>query len=140
MVRLLRALPGTVADWAALTSLISVRELARLVVATGLARVADLTAAVYHATDPTPVPVATLLHTISDCVSLGLPADTLTLAEAQAAVESDPRLRNALDMLSSDHWFDGAQLWKDLALGPGRDFSSEFAASAEWYRQTLASI
>ncbi|UFQ16204.1 MULTISPECIES: NAD-dependent epimerase/dehydratase family protein [Streptomyces] len=137
LLRLLRALPGTVEGWSARMSVVSVRDLARLVVGAGLAPAADLTAAVYHAAHPTPEPASTLLRTVAACFSLPWPEQDMSVAAARAHLAADGRSAHGLDMLTTDHWFDGAPLWRDLRLTPGPDFGNGFPESAEWYRGAL---
>jgi nucleoside-diphosphate-sugar epimerase len=136
LVRLLRALPGTVEGWAARTSLISVRELARLMVGAGLAPAADLSFTTYHATHPVPETTGTLLRAVADCASLPWPERDLPVSRARALLATDPRSAHALDMLSTDRWFDGTPLWHDLRLAPGPGFGTDFAEAADWYRRT----
>ena len=87
ITRLLRALPGTVAGWTSRTSLISVGALARLLVATASAPAADLTAHVYHAVHPDPVPVDTLLRTVAACAGVPWPSEDLTVEQARRSLE-----------------------------------------------------
>ncbi|MFH9658243.1 NAD-dependent epimerase/dehydratase family protein [Streptomyces sp. NPDC017248] len=137
IVRLLRALPGTVEGWTARVSLVSAPDLARLVVGTGLAPEPALTARTYHAAHPVPVGAATLLRAVAACAGLPWPRGELTVAEARARLAGNARLAHALDMLRTDHWFDGGPLWRDLRLSPAADFETGFAESARWYRRTL---
>ncbi|MEU6354233.1 NAD-dependent epimerase/dehydratase family protein [Streptomyces sp. NPDC047072] len=133
LVRLLRALPGTVEGWPARLSLISVRELARLVVGAGLAPAADLRFAAYHAVHPVPETAGTLLRAVADRAALPWPERDLTLARAGELLAEDPRSAHALAMLTTDHWFDPTPLWHDLRLTPGSGFATDFAEAAEWY-------
>ncbi|WP_042432111.1 NAD-dependent epimerase/dehydratase family protein [Streptacidiphilus anmyonensis] len=136
--RLLRALPGTVEGWAARLSLVSVHELARLVVAAGLAPAADLTTGTYHASHPAPVTATTLLRAVADCAGLPWPQCDLTDCQADGMLAADPRSLHALDMLRTDHWFDSVPLWRDLRLTPGPGFEAAFAQAAPWYRCALS--
>ncbi|WP_330460248.1 NAD-dependent epimerase/dehydratase family protein [Streptomyces sp. NBC_00820] len=137
LVRLLRALSGAVEGWTARMSVISVRDLARLVAGAGLVPSGDLTAATYHAVHPVPVTAATLLRAVAACASLPWPERDLSVARAQALLAADRQASHALDMVRSDHWFDGLPLWRDLRLTPAPDFAADFSESARWYRRTL---
>ncbi|MEV6739402.1 NAD-dependent epimerase/dehydratase family protein [Streptomyces sp. NPDC051104] len=137
MVRLLRALPGTVEGWSARMSVISVRDLARLVVGSGLASAADLTSITYHAAHPVPVTSETLLRAAAVCASLTWPQRRLSVTEARELLAADSQSSRALDMLRTDHWFDGMPLWRDLRLVPGPEFAADFPESAQWYRRSL---
>ncbi|GGS57930.1 NAD-dependent epimerase/dehydratase family protein [Streptomyces cinerochromogenes] len=137
IARLLRALPGTVEGWTARVSLVSARDLARLVVGAGLAPAAGLTSTAYHATHPEPVRARTLLRAVAACASLPWPRRDLSVSQARAHLAADDRSLHALDLLRTDHWFDGVPLWRDLRLAPGPGFGAGFAESADWYRRTL---
>lgn len=137
IARLLGALPGTVEGWTSRISRVSVRDLARLVVGAGLAPAADLKATTYHATHPVPVSAATLLRAVAECASLAWPQQDLSVSRARTYLAADGRSSHALDMLRTDHWFDGVPLWRDLGLTPGPEFGADFAESAGWYREAL---
>ncbi|WP_336113236.1 NAD-dependent epimerase/dehydratase family protein [Streptomyces sp. PTD9-10] len=137
---LLRALPGSVEGWTSQISLVSARDLARLVVGAGLAPAADLKSLTYHATHPVPVRAATLLRAVAACASLPWPRQDLSVSRARTHLAADTRTSNALDMLRTDHWFDGAPLWHELRLTPGPDFETDFAESAGWYRRSLLAV
>ncbi|MFB7332287.1 NAD-dependent epimerase/dehydratase family protein [Streptomyces adustus] len=134
---LLRALPGTVEGWPARLSAVSVHDLARLTVLTGLAPRRNLTASVYHVAPVEPVTVRDLLRAVADCAGLPWPERDLTVHQARDLLHGEPRLRHALDMLVTDHWFDGGPLRSDLAAGPGPDFAESFSRYAPWYRTVL---
>ncbi|QKW25019.1 NAD-dependent epimerase/dehydratase family protein [Streptomyces seoulensis] len=140
VARLLSALPGRVEGWPARLSVISVTELARLLVATALAPESDLTARVYHAAHPEPVTARALLSAVAECAGLPWPERELSLQEAREALAGQDRLLSALDMMTTDHFFDGAPLRSDLRCGPGGDFGAGFRAAAPWYRAALAAI
>ncbi|POX45964.1 NAD(P)-dependent oxidoreductase [Streptomyces sp. Ru72] len=133
----LQALPGTVEGWPARLSLVSVHDLARLAVGASLAPLHNLTASVYHCAHPEPVTARDLLRAVADCAGLAWPPRELTIRQARDLLSDDPRSRHALGMLTSDHWFDGEQLWSDLAEVPGPPFAESFARYAPWYREQL---
>ncbi|MDJ0384769.1 NAD-dependent epimerase/dehydratase family protein [Streptomyces sp. G-G2] len=118
-LRILRALPGTVDGWPALLSAISVRDLAGLLLGAGLAPAADLTASVYHAAHPVPVTAGAFLRAVAEGAGLPWPERDLSVEEARAALAAHGQSPHGLDMLTTDHWFDSAQLWADLRTDPG---------------------
>ncbi|MFD7874014.1 NAD-dependent epimerase/dehydratase family protein [Streptomyces sp. NPDC059766] len=134
---LLRALPGTVEGWTARLSVVSVHDLARLAVMAGLAPRPSLTASVYHVAPAEPVTARDLLRAVADCAGLTWPERELTVRQAQDLLDGEPRLRHALGMLVTDHWFDGGPLWSDLAAAPGPDFAQAFSRYTPWYRTVL---
>ncbi|MGW8064697.1 NAD-dependent epimerase/dehydratase family protein [Streptomyces ziwulingensis] len=138
LVRLLRVLPGTVEGWRARVSVIAAEDLARALVAVALAPAERLTAPVYHACHPQPVPWHTLLPTVAGVASVPWPERDLSLDQAYDVLRARGGSRHDLDMLVSDHWFDADPLWKDVDELPGPAFGESFARHADWYRRSLA--
>lgn len=137
LTRMLRALPGTVAGWPARVSVIAVPELAALLVATALAPAADLTASVYHATHPVPLPVDTLVRAVADCTGIDRPDRELTADQARAVLAEKGVPPSGLDMFTTDHVFDSGPLWSDLCRAPGAGFDTDFPLAVPWYRKVL---
>ncbi|MCX4545915.1 NAD-dependent epimerase/dehydratase family protein [Streptomyces sp. NBC_01565] len=140
LARILKALPGSVDGWAARTSAITAHDLARLLLGAGLAPAGDLTAAVYHAAHPVPVTVANLLEAVAEVAGVRPPDADFTAARARELLAAQGIPPQGLDMLTSDHWFDAAPLWRDLRAAPGPDFENAFKELAEGYRRTLLDI
>jgi nucleoside-diphosphate-sugar epimerase len=137
LTRMLRVLPGTVEGWHARTSVIAAPELAALLVATALAPATDLTASVYHATHPEPLPVDTLLRAVADCTGTDWPDRELTADRARAVLAEKGVPPSGLDMFTTDHVFDSTPLWSDLRRAPGAGFDTDFPLAAPWYRKAL---
>jgi nucleoside-diphosphate-sugar epimerase len=137
LARMLRVLPGTVEGWPARSSAIAVPELAALLVATALAPAADLTASVYHATHPEPLPVDTLLRAVAECTGADWPDRELTVDRARAVLAEHGVPPSGLDMFTTDHVFDSTPLWSDLRRAPGAGFDTDFPLAAPWYRKAL---
>ncbi|MFD7603548.1 NAD-dependent epimerase/dehydratase family protein [Streptomyces mirabilis] len=137
LTRMLRVLPGTVEGWPARSSAIAVPELAALLVATALAPAADLTASVYHATHPEPLPVDTLLRAVAECTGADWPGRELTVDRARAVLAEHGVPPSGLDMFTTDHVFDSTPLWSDLRRAPGAGFDTDFPLAAPWYRKAL---
>ncbi|MEU1181689.1 NAD-dependent epimerase/dehydratase family protein [Streptomyces sp. NPDC005820] len=137
--RLLRTLPGTVAGWPSRMSLIAVRELAGLLVATALAPASALTASVYHAAHPVPVTAEALLRALAGCIGTPWAERELTVEQARAVLAENDQDLSALDMLTTDHVFDSTPLWADVRSDPGAGFDHDFRHTAHWYRRTLQS-
>ncbi|KES06241.1 hypothetical protein BU52_16030 [Streptomyces toyocaensis] len=137
LARMLRSLPGTVEGWHARVSAVAVGDLARALVAAALAPGERLTAPVYHACHPDPVPWHVLLRAVADVASVPWPERDLTVDEAYERLRANGGTRHDLDMVITDHWFDGDPLWADLDCVPGA-FSERFTPCESWYRQALA--
>ncbi|MEV4339872.1 NAD-dependent epimerase/dehydratase family protein [Streptomyces sp. NPDC049590] len=137
LARILRALPGTVDGWPARTSVIAVTDLARLLVGAALAPARALGASVYHAAHPEPVAVSTLLRTVAECASLAWPHGRLGAERARAILAERGQPPSALDMLTTDHVFDGTPLWTDLRQSPATPFPAGFHQARAWYHEVL---
>jgi nucleoside-diphosphate-sugar epimerase len=137
LTRILRTLPGTVEGWPAVMSVIAVRDLARLMVATALAPASALTASVYHAAHPVPVTAAVFLRAVAECTAMPWPERELTVEQARAILVENGQSSNVLDMLTTDHFFDSAPIWTALRSDPGDGFDTGFPLAAHWYRKIL---
>ncbi|MFJ8310504.1 MULTISPECIES: NAD-dependent epimerase/dehydratase family protein [unclassified Streptomyces] len=137
LARVLRTLPGTVEGWPALVSAIAVDDLAHAVVAAGLAPAGRLTASVYHANHPRPVPWSALLRALAATAGIPWPEHDLSYPQACAALAERGRSAHDLDMMVTDHWFDSDPLWADLGRDPGPGFEDRFPEHTAWYRELL---
>ncbi|MEU6220979.1 NAD-dependent epimerase/dehydratase family protein [Streptomyces sp. NPDC047022] len=140
LARILRVLPGTVAGWTSLMSMISAPDLARLLVSVALAPGSALSASVYHATHPEPVGTVSALRAVADCAGIPWPSEDLTVERAREILTENGMPASGLDLLTTDHVFDGTALWSDLGQSPGDGFHSGFRRAAHWYRTTLPSV
>lgn len=87
---------------------------------------ADLTASVYHATHPEPLPVDTLLRAVAECTGADWPDRELTVDRARAVLAEHGVPPSGLDMFTTDHVFDSTPLWSDLRRAPGAGFDTDF--------------
>ncbi|RKE19902.1 NAD(P)-dependent oxidoreductase [Streptomyces sp. TLI_171] len=137
LARILRALPGTVDGWPARTTMIDVRDLARLLVGAALAPAAGA-GLVHHAGHPEPVAVHTLLRAVAGAAAIPWPDRGITGAQARAALAADGLDPARLELLTADHVFESARLWTALGLEPGSRFEDGFRRAAPWYCELLA--
>ncbi|MEU1625777.1 NAD-dependent epimerase/dehydratase family protein [Streptomyces sp. NPDC020096] len=133
---LMAALGSTVDGWRSQLSLIDVDDLAQAVLATALAPREDLTASVYHANHPRPVPVKELLRALSDVYGLPWPTTDRRYEDARAHLLAQGRTTHDLDMVAVDHWFNSDPLWHALRRTPGPGFPNRFPPHANWYRES----
>lgn len=139
LTRLLRVLPGGTSGWNARLSVISVTELAALLVGVGLAPREHLSASVYHAALPDPLPASQLLRAVADCAGLCPAGPEISPAQARAWLHEDRETSCTLDMVTTDHWFDSTQLWTDLGYAvPGTAEQTHLPRLREWYAQRAA--
>jgi hypothetical protein len=125
---------GAVDGGAALTSAIAVRELGRLLVAVA-ATSSDVRGRVFHAAAH-PVPQSALIGAVDAAVGLGLPARPVPRADALPLLLKAGLTLHQIDLVTSDHWYDGSALWTLAGLRPPIMPSIE-ARAADWYARTL---
>nr|AHW57768.1 PgaW2 [Streptomyces sp. PGA64] len=136
LTRLVRALPGGTSDWNARLSVIPVTGLAALLVGAGLAPRERLSASVYHAALPDPVPASQLLRAVADVAGLGPAGPEITPARARAWLREDRATSDALAMVATDHWFDSAQIWMDLGCAvPGTAAEACLSRLRAWHAE-----
>ncbi|MGW2013553.1 NAD-dependent epimerase/dehydratase family protein [Streptomyces sp. NPDC001927] len=136
LARLLRALPGGTSSWDARLSVISVAELAALMVGVGLAPAARLSAPVYHAALPAPVQASELLRAVAGVAGLAPTLPELSPAQARDLLREDPEASRALAMVTTDHWFDSTPIWTDLGRSaPGTAQDAHFPRMRAWYAE-----
>ncbi|MEV7116276.1 NAD-dependent epimerase/dehydratase family protein [Streptomyces anulatus] len=136
LARLVRSLPGGTSGWNARLSVIPVTALAALLAGVGLAPRERLSASVYHAALPDPVPTSQLLRAVADFAGIGPAGPEISPARARAWLREDREASSALDMVATDHWFDSAQIWMDLGCAvPGAAAETHLSRLREWYAE-----
>ncbi len=133
LLRLAAAIGGSVEGWPAHVSMVEAGDLARAVAAVALAPPAALTARIYHANHPRPVPVAALFAALAATRGTPPPQERLTYAEAVARLGALGRGPHDVDMVAVDHCFGSEPLWADTGCPPGPGFPGRFAPHADWY-------
>jgi nucleoside-diphosphate-sugar epimerase len=132
LVRTLCRKPMTVAGGRARLSMICVDDLAQ-VIAT-LARADQVPSRVYHVNHPTPVRFAHLYGALVAHLGVPTPTHDLSLAEVAAIARDNPALAHHLDLIGTDHWFAGDDIWRLTGLTPT---PFDLTAAAQWYRRHL---
>jgi nucleoside-diphosphate-sugar epimerase len=134
VVRMFRTLGTTIDDGRAALSLIDVADLGRLVAS--LAVNALPLAGAFHAADPAPVTLSSLLGTIGRRVAALDVAGSSSLDDAVRALEPAGFRPHQVRMLGMDHHYDAHGLWRLARLQPaGFHLSPE---AALWYRTEIA--
>ncbi|CAL9489323.1 2-alkyl-3-oxoalkanoate reductase [Streptomyces sp. enrichment culture] len=140
-LRLLRKVPVWAEDGRARSSLVGVRELARVVGAFARCGWTDADrGAVYHVNHPRPVTMRSVGTQL--CRGLGVPppdSDLPRSAHWGLASRLLPELtRHQHALLTDDHYYESTRVWERLGLVPGPGFAAGLATSLPWYRQHLA--
>lgn len=134
VVGIFRALGSSIGNGEAMLSVIDVVALGRLVAS--LAATTFPVAGAYHAADPVPVTLASLLGTIGRHIrTLDLEGDS-SLDQAHRALEPFGFRPHQINMLAMDHHYEAKELWDLAGLNPtGFRLERETVA---WYRAQLA--
>ncbi len=123
----------------ALLSLVYVDDLARLIVACGLAA-GPAAGAVLHAGHPDPVRCADLLaclarHGVLPAVGKELPwAECVRALRASGSAVSERQL----SLVALDHWYDSGACWLTAGCDPGPGPLARLGEAAGWYRSYMA--
>ncbi|MFF1574225.1 NAD-dependent epimerase/dehydratase family protein [Leifsonia sp. NPDC058292] len=135
LVRVNRMLGGLIDGGSALTSAIEVRELGRLLVDVATAH-DEPQQRVFHAAAH-PVPLSALLDAVSGPLGLRLPTGAPARAEATPILTDAGLSPHQLDLIASDHWYDGSAL-RALAGRSAPAAPAIDARAADWYASVLA--
>jgi nucleoside-diphosphate-sugar epimerase len=134
LVRIQRMLGGAVDGGAALTSAIAVSDLGRLLVALAVAE-GEPSERVFHAAAH-PVPLSALIDAVADAVGIRVPAGHVLRADALPVLLDAGYTAHQVDLITSDHWYDGSALRRvtglQLPVLPSID-----RLASEWYSRIL---
>jgi nucleoside-diphosphate-sugar epimerase len=138
LLRLLDAVPAWIDGGAALMSVVSVQDLARVAAALARRPWEPRPGAVFHVSHPRPVSVNALAQRI--CVPLGirLPEHDLPSTVHRALTRNAiPELTDhQFSLLAEDHWYESNRIWRALDIIPDRLGGLDDAVS--WYRTLRA--
>ncbi|MFE5262367.1 NAD-dependent epimerase/dehydratase family protein [Streptomyces coelicoflavus] len=137
--RLLRRVPAWPAGGASLSSVIEVGDLARVVAALVDGSGAPGEGGTYHVAHPRPLSMARLLAELGSVLRLPAPR-RVSAADHRALVgQSLPGLTDhQYALLTKDHWYDTASIWRQTGIDPGPGFEARFARCSAWYREQSA--
>ncbi|QYN22231.1 NAD(P)-dependent oxidoreductase [Amycolatopsis sp. DSM 110486] len=137
LVRWLRAVPAWAAGGDARTSVVSVTDLAAVVVA--LIHRPGLPGEVFHVADPRPVRMRRLVTAVCDLLGEPLPAADLPLGEHRERTrEALPWLSDhQYSLLTRDHWYESSRVWARTGVPTGPGLVARLAEAAQYYRETL---
>ncbi|MEV4760417.1 NAD(P)-dependent oxidoreductase [Micromonospora sp. NPDC049559] len=134
---MLAAAPGWIDGGAARTSVINVRDLARLAVALGTAATPPAQR-VHHANHPEPVTIREIGLALAREFGIAVPDGSVDLAEARRWARRAGIPDRQLTLFAADHWYDSTRVWRVTGQTPGPRLPNDLAGSAEWYRPLLA--
>lgn len=140
LVRLLREVPCRPQGVDALSSVVHVEDLARVVAALVLDPRPEDAGRVFHVDGPRPEPLWSLASQACAALGLAWPERTVSPREhRRLAAEALPWLTDhQYALLTRDHWYCTCRIRDRLALAPAPGFAARIRRSADWYRRHLA--
>ncbi|MEE1753358.1 NAD-dependent epimerase/dehydratase family protein [Streptomyces sp. SP18CS02] len=142
LAELVERVPGHWAGGDARLSMVGVEDLARLIATLALSS-RPAPAGVHHASHPEPVRVGDLLDRLAALGVLpAVPGRRPAWEECLALLAATPGRvsERQFSLLAQDHWYRGDDIWHRSDCPPGPGVEAGLAASADWYRDHLASL
>lgn len=142
LVRLLRQVPAWIDGGRAMTSLVAVDDLARIVAALVGSPRLPRPGAVFHASHPQPASLRTIITMVCGYLGLPLPEHDLPVAEHRALTRrAMPELTDHQHaLLSADHWYASQQIWRYAQVPCGPSPTSRLSLATPWYREVVTSM
>ncbi|MFJ8185526.1 NAD-dependent epimerase/dehydratase family protein [Streptomyces sp. NPDC096105] len=138
VARLLRLVPAWPAGEGARSSVIEVGDLARVVAALVHSPWVPDGGRTYHVADPRPLPMERLLAEVRSVLRLPAPRRVSAADHRELVRRSLPGFTDhQYALLTQDHWYDTAAIWRDTGIDPGPGFQERFTACSPWYREQL---
>jgi nucleoside-diphosphate-sugar epimerase len=149
IIRCLGRFPFLINGGRARLSVISVDDLAAVLVALATDEGMRPLSGVYHANDGHPVSVRDIVCSLAGCLGSRQPPFSLPFfiarhvlrASGQSAFPkaSQHSLKHRLFLISKDHYYDSTKLWDRICVRPGPPLPEQLPKYADWYRQFLGS-
>jgi nucleoside-diphosphate-sugar epimerase len=145
IIRALDRFPSLINGGRARLSVISVDDLADVMIALAAEPWAERHAGAFHANDGHPVSLREIAGALAQHVGSRRPAVSVPFFVAKNMVRLSPKrifvnggqrsLTHRLFLVSRDHFYDSSRLWKLVPFGPGPSLSERLPQYADWYRQ-----
>lgn len=138
--RLLGLVPAWIDRGEAVTSVVSVQDLGRVVAALAQRPWGPHPGAVFHVNQPEPVTYRELIGTVLACLGIEPPAEELAAAEVRLRLSRElPELSDhQFELLAVDHWYESSRIWRRAGVSPGPGLAARLGSAAEWYRGPAA--
>lgn len=136
LVAMLAALPGWIHDGQARLSMVNVRALARLAFALTVTPAPP--GALFHADHPTPVTVRDAAEALARHLGVRIPRGTLSADRLADLSLPSGLTRRHLAMVSDDHWYASAQVWRLTGQDPGPAIPDDLRSAPAWYPDLVA--
>ncbi|MFD5103293.1 NAD-dependent epimerase/dehydratase family protein [Streptomyces albidochromogenes] len=142
LYRLLRKVPVWPEAGGSRSSLVAVRDLARVVAALSRSDWAADRGTVYHVNHPRPVTLRAMVTQVCRGLDVPLPGSDLPrAAHRELAARVLPGLSaHQHALLTEDHWYESSRIWRRLGIEPGPGFAAGLVAGLPWYRRHVAGL
>lgn len=142
LLRLLQRVPAWIAGGHAMTSVIGVDDLAKVVAALARLPWEPSRGAVFHVNHPHPVSMRTLTSTLCKQLGMPLPEHNLPAVVHRALTErAMPELTDhQFSLLSEHHWYDSARIWRWAKVAPAASPLAGMAKATSWYRRQVTGL
>ncbi len=140
LLRLLDKVPAWIDGGAALMSIVSVQDLARVPAALARLPWGPRPGAVFHVSQPRPVSVHALAHKVCTPLGIELPETDLPSGVHRELTRSAiPQMTDhQFSLLAEDHWYESSRIWRTLGITPAELATEEIDDAVGWYRTLLA--
>jgi nucleoside-diphosphate-sugar epimerase len=147
LIRALDRFPFLINGGRARLSVITVDDLAAVLVALATGECTEEHRGVFHVNDGHPVSVKEIVITLARCMGTRLPSFSVSFWIARIVIHmfggrifqkaGQRSLTHRLFLVSKDHYYDASKLWDLVSARPGPPLSERLPQYANWYRQFL---
>jgi nucleoside-diphosphate-sugar epimerase len=132
--------PAWIDGGAALMSVVSVQDLAKVPAALARRSWGPRPGAVFHVSQPRPVSVHSLAHKVCGELGISLPDHDLPSEVHRAMTRNAiPEMTDhQFSLLSEDHWYESNRIWRALDIAPESLATAEMGDAVDWYRTLRA--
>jgi nucleoside-diphosphate-sugar epimerase len=147
IIRSLERFPFLINGGRARLSVISVDDLASVLIALATDRAAGPLRGVCHATDGQPVSLRDIVGSLAVCLGSRQPRFSLPFSLAcpilrlsgGGAISKAGRhsFKHRLFLIAKDHYYDSSKLWDSVSVRPGPPLREQLPKYTDWYRRFL---
>jgi len=145
LIRALDRFPFLIDGGRARLSVISVDDLAAVLIALATGTWTEKHPGVFHVNDGRPVRFEEIAASLTRCVGLRQPLHSLPTIIARTMIRVSGKrifqtagrrsLTHRLFLVSRDHFYDSSKLWNLVPFGPGPSLPERLPQYADWYRR-----
>lgn len=140
LLRLLDRVPAWIDGGAALMSVVSVQDLAKVPAVLARLPWGPRPGAVFHVSQPQPVSVHALAHKVCAPLGIALPEHDLPSGvHRELTRNAIPEMTDhQFSLLAEDHWYASNRIWRALDITPEELATTDLGDAVDWYRTLRA--